>query len=145
MFPPFYRDLWMSWLDMEKQEMIDHSTWCADQRREKIEELVQSTLQVHKGFSGNKELPVSSNDKMNPQDSSYQISKLRKSSADCIQNSPTSLGTALQQQFLRRNESSSYISMLSDRRNLPIYGYRQQILDTIQKNPVTILWAETGT
>jgi hypothetical protein len=27
---------------------------------------------------------------------------------------------------------------------LPIHAFRDHILDTIRKNPVTILWAETG-
>ena len=56
----------------------------------------------------------------------------------------SSLGSQIRDEFVRRQGSKGYKDMLEIRSSLPMTSYRQQILDTVQSHPVTILCAETG-
>jgi ATP-dependent RNA helicase DHX29 len=144
LFPPFYRDLWLSWLDLERKAKEDQEAATTDQRRLKIEELVQcipSATEIsgtqtendgHEVVSKFESLPIAKPDGARVPVTSRKV------------HTTTALGENLKEQFLRRQETPRYLSMLKDRMKLPIYCYRQEILDTIRKNPVTILCAETG-
>jgi len=57
---------------------------------------------------------------------------------------PSRIGEQLKDTFSRNQRSSEYQRMARIRASLPIYHYRQKLLDCIRDNPVTILFAETG-
>jgi DEAD/DEAH box helicase len=50
----------------------------------------------------------------------------------------------LKQTFRDRQATPRYQNMYKQRCTLPIYAYRDEILDSVSKNPVTVLCAETG-
>ncbi|KAL7570540.1 hypothetical protein ACA910_004312 [Epithemia clementina (nom. ined.)] len=59
--------------------------------------------------------------------------------------SSSSRGKQLQQEFARRQASAEYQEMLTQQRMvLPMWSFREQVLETIQNHAVTILCAETG-
>ena len=59
-------------------------------------------------------------------------------------NEVTMEGTKLQSFFRKRQGMPHYQSMLEARKSLPMFSYRQELLDTIKENQVTVLCAETG-
>eukprot|EP00979_Chaetoceros_neogracilis_P010579 scaffold2504_cov248-Chaetoceros_neogracile.AAC.7 len=56
----------------------------------------------------------------------------------------TPLGKQMRNDFMKKNLSSRYQKMKQIRANLPMYVYREKLLQTIKKNPVIVLCAETG-
>ena len=146
LFPPFYRDLWISWNSNKKQETLEFSNSLASLRIEKIEELMQC---IYQGSATGRSSDVSfrkSNNISHPLPDRFSncIKPCRGSNNENYRH-PTQKGILLQEAFSRRLESFSFQSMQSVRIQLPIYSYRKLILETIQVNPVTILCAETGT
>jgi len=51
---------------------------------------------------------------------------------------------SLRELWAQRAATSSYQRMLVGRQNLPVYGYRDSILSTIDKHQITIICGETG-
>lgn len=49
-----------------------------------------------------------------------------------------------QQQYQQRTERASYQKMLPQRQSLPIFKYRQHILDVLENNQIFVLSGETG-
>ncbi|KAI5776100.1 P-loop containing nucleoside triphosphate hydrolase protein [Geopyxis carbonaria] len=49
-------------------------------------------------------------------------------------------GDVLQQDWLRRRETSEFRRMEEGRQYLPMWGFRQHIIDTVEANPVVVLW-----
>ncbi|KAI9661250.1 MAG: hypothetical protein M1821_009577 [Bathelium mastoideum] len=56
----------------------------------------------------------------------------------------TSSSEALQQIWRRKSSTSSYQRMLAVRSTLPIANFRDDVLDTIDRNQITIICGETG-
>ena len=60
------------------------------------------------------------------------------------QNFPTKDGERLRVAFHKKEKKQSYRNMKRMRQTLPMYQYRQELLDTVNENAVTVLCAETG-
>jgi hypothetical protein len=169
LFPPFYRDLWLSWTDAERKDKQDQGAALADQRRETIEKLIRcipttslpldvaaSDTRRASSFHSEEETPLVL-ESWDDHEAVIETTTVALESwddrkagiektavANDYDSKATSLGRRLKEKFLRRQESSKYQSMQQVRRKLPIHAFREEILETIRKNPVTILWAETG-
>ncbi|KAF2996451.1 hypothetical protein E8E13_004010 [Curvularia kusanoi] len=59
-------------------------------------------------------------------------------------NTPVAGNQGLQELWAQKSATPSYQHMLIGRTNLPVYGFRDSILSTIDKNQVTIICGETG-
>mgnify|MGYP000673698691 CR=1 FL=1 len=68
--------------------------------------------------------------------------KIRGSSMSRQKRATTRAGEEIQKEFQKRQKTPAYQKMLEARRGLPMYAFREQVLQTIQNNPVTILCAE---
>lgn len=140
LFPPFYRDLWLCWLDEKQKVKQGHNDFLAHQRRETIDELIRcipsTTITDTIGAAR----------QHNEENSLRPESWLDKKAVDNDKRTgaTSDKGVNLKHQFHRRQKSSKYQAMLLDRMNLPIYAFRDEILETIRKSPVTIVCAETG-
>lgn len=150
LFPPFYRDLWMSWLEDERKASASHALALADERRELIAELIgciptAKTLVAGAVDVRNASQSESEVEEEKPRHDSPRAYQQTYGSTNSSNGVPTELGRRLKQQYDRREESLQYQTMHTSRRSLPIFSHREEILDTIRTNPVTILCAETGT
>ena len=59
-------------------------------------------------------------------------------------STPIPENQSLRELWTQKASSTSYQHMLVGRMNLPVYGFRDSILSTIDKNQVTIICGETG-
>lgn len=60
------------------------------------------------------------------------------------QNTPVRQQEGLENIWYQKAASQAYQYMLVGRANLPVYGFREAILSTVDKNQVTIICGETG-
>jgi hypothetical protein len=139
-FPPFYRDLWLTWQNDVKQRLQDQAMLLEESRQKVIDELLEIACLHDKSC-----IPTNGNAVGPFERNSQQVSN--QASEPTIGHSKISnsdKGKKLKESFLLRIQSAQYQRLLSERKNLPIYKRREQILEAIQSNPVTILCAETG-
>lgn len=59
-------------------------------------------------------------------------------------STPIAINMGLQELWAQKSAAPSYQHMLVGRMNLPVFGFRDEILSTIDKNQVTIICGETG-
>jgi ATP-dependent RNA helicase DHX29 len=59
-------------------------------------------------------------------------------------NTPVRQQEGLREMWMQKASSPSYQHMLHGRMNLPVFGFQDSILSTIDKNQVTIICGETG-
>lgn len=147
-FPPVFRDLWKSWLDQaDKLKTIekDENKNAKDERIQKLIDLIPKHLRIGdaKDFVGSKELSTSltaivreSNEDAPEGPANVMETQTSKSQSRSRQK--------LMDEFSRRRETSAYKEMEETRQKLPIYSYRDQLLQCIKDNVVTVLCAETG-
>ena len=143
LFPPAFRSLWMSW-ENEKTEQKDQAKQERDDaKQQRVDRLVSliEHLQQSKQIERCSAAPVGSAPEEND---SNDLTTENWGDEDMHERNPTSLGMKLKQSFIERQLTSSYKAMKSIRDNLPMSLFRQQILETVRDNPVTILCAETG-
>ena len=151
MLPPAFRDLWLSWQNQQKeaQTQVQHEHDTA--KREQIERLL--SLIAAKGntqtVSAKPATPKSEKEEKDLLDEEFVHDNWDDGESDeetrVDEKKPiSSLGSQIRDEFVRRQGSKGYKDMLEIRSSLPMTSYRQQILDTVQSHPVTILCAETG-
>jgi hypothetical protein len=157
LFPPYHRTLWLQWQRGEHAVQEQHETALAESRRTIVDEIMQclptGTRQGMKVSSATatpppppvaSPLPVETNDS----DAAMKANDSWDDETPSVPEISKSLSArvlCLQESYQRRRASTRYQNMWVDRTSLPIYAYREQILETIRLHPVTILCAETGT
>jgi hypothetical protein len=155
MFPPVFRELWLSWLrevedaktqemqsrDSAKQERLDYLMSLIS-NQSKQEAMTQGTARM----ALDEEEPLSAErDKLNSVPDDWDAADAADPRLDQIaQKRSTKHGQKLREEFIRRKSTSDYQKMLQVRDSLPMTSFRQEILDIVEKNPVTILSAQTG-
>jgi len=160
MFPPVFRNLWLSWVNEEKAEKDDAQRAVDVAQKERIDGLLSLIADMH--VSDSKKSSEGTVPKASVQDDAGED---RKDNHDEIlldnwdddgedittDDLPTpipkqrsSKGKKMQADFIKRQSTSSYQKMKAIRDSLPMSSYRSSILDTMANNPVTILCAETG-
>ena len=148
LFPPFYRDLWLSWIqEVQGQKEADLQT-LQDAKKAKIELLIQSIpKQKTKLAQKNVDTCEPVEDETEPVVlDSWDDAEGAALENDSREMKPhwTVAGERLKKEFLELQATRGYQSMLQDRSLLPIFAYRDETLNTIRDHPVTILCAETG-
>jgi hypothetical protein len=139
-FPPFYRDLWLSWQNDVKQRLQLQATQLEELRHKIIEEL----FEIACSFDASRR-PENGNDVGSINHKLQKVANQAREPASGSSIFKPEKGAKLKEDFLLRVQSLRYQRFLLERKNLPIYNHREQILETIQSNAVTILCAETGT
>ena len=162
LFPPFYRDLWLSWLAAKRREKEDQDTVLDSERRKKIEKLIRtafdststmtangagSTTATTTTTKGTREFGNRGNGVTEaiPTALSWDADEVEATTPDASPRTETATGRRLRDQFRQRQETPKYREMFAGRANLPIYAFHEEILETVERNAVTILCAETGT
>ena len=160
-FPPIFRDIWIAWQKEEKEEQIAETAKQESRKRHNVEQLINSIYEAYKEHGTN----ISNNRSNDLQEDKQSVQEEKKneqanvvddragSSLEGVGNAassshrdaqPTLLGKKLCREFERKASSSAYKAMLQERKALPIYAHRKSLLDTVRKNPVTVLCASTG-
>ena len=158
LFPPDMAQIWLTWqqevtdarserekaVEVAKQERVDHLLSLLDQSMN-VDHDNKSTQQSsnrirHDAKTNLQEDIAPTNTPTWEDDNDSGSPSVIKS--DHL--SPSSQGKQLQQAFARRQASSDYQQMLTQRMSLPMWSFRDQVLDTIRNHSVTIVCAETG-
>lgn len=155
-FPPSFRDLWLSWANEKRDEKNQAQKELDDAKQRRIDHLVSliANLQVKQKLTQKETLDkdVKNNSKDDSDDDGAIAENWDDDDDDDdaddlpVQSniSTTVLGKKLQRNFVEIRKTTSYQRMKAARDSLPMSSYRQTVLDTVRDNPVTILCAETG-
>ncbi len=162
LMPPDFRDVWTSWLKEKEAKRKEALMVNENERSEKISALVSYLSDVvneaeSKNNGSKRILPLGGNLEDETKDIAENWDEesscsnkstdeiIRTLEASKIQTAvPNNVGKALRDSFVSKQKRQSYEKMYRSRQCLPIFDYRQQILDTVRNNSVTVLCAETG-
>ena len=149
-FPPAFRDLWLSWMNKVKEEKDEAKQLVDDAHKERIDHLLSliADMQVGRGTTAAPKMDerVDDHSKVDTLDN-------WDDDDDAADNLPTapvtaelssSKGRKMQADFVKRQTTPAYRKMKSVRDSLPMSSYRTKIMETMANNPVTILCADTG-
>ena len=139
-----FRDLWLSWVN-EKLDKKNTAQKMEDEfKQQRVNRLVSLIADLQRDRPKTKVWPNEEKKESNSpvienwdDDSETKVNILPSME-------PTQEGMKLQREFTHRQATDSYKKMKNTRDNLPMASYREQILDTVRENAVTILAAETG-
>jgi ATP-dependent RNA helicase DHX29 len=151
-FPPPFRDLWLSWLKEVEQEKEDATNEKDTAKRERLDRLLsliptdsKSSQTATTTTSETTPSKVTEHDKFIAPESEEDWETQASADESAPDTRPVSArGKKLRDAFIQRRASPEYKKMLQVRSTLPMSSYQQEVLDTIRNNPVTILCAETG-
>ena len=148
LFPPAFRSLWVSWENKKNDEKISAKQELDEVKQKRIDRLV-SLIANHQSDRSEHNKPLENQsdetqdletENWDDDEDDFKVSNFDlKSKAE-----PTVMGKQLQKDFIERRSTPSYIKMKATRDNLPMASYKDEILETLRKNAVTILAAETG-
>ena len=157
LMPPIFRTIWMSWQDEEKAKLMAEVSEEQDRNDADVQSLVEAIYAAYKRACGtvlpSKSLQPFQNE--NEADSTPVLDDWDDQSSEdengligcgfnLLDSKPTSLGAKLSEEYAKKTSTPAYQTMLDERKGLPIYSYRRSILETVNKNPVTVLCAATG-
>ncbi|KAG0002207.1 ATP-dependent RNA helicase dhx29 [Entomortierella chlamydospora] len=129
--PPTYRDLWLEWID-EKESAGRLAKKAVDGDRISFIKALTAKLPSRGGVDSNGE--------------SEHIEEVNKE-ADEIKDKEiviTKAGKALQENWRQRLKKPNHIKLFEKRKELPIYQFRDQLLQLLENNQVLIVSGETG-
>jgi ATP-dependent RNA helicase DHX29 len=153
-FPPAFRDLWLSWQNEVQQAQNQVQQDQDAVKRERIERLL--SLIAEKKNSNNKpssNVTLESSMKTERDESADESivhdnwedeDNVDGHGTNNAKKAPSAMGKKIRNDFVRRQATKAYQAMKEVRNALPMASFRQQVLDTVREHPVTILWAETG-
>ena len=149
--PPIFSNLWKRWLQLVEDAKKLQKDASALEREERILQLI-SLIPSRLSLSNSKQKIVKpasaardhqANDEIYTwEDGGDSINK--HSGAGGKSLDVPGLGRKLQMEFTARQSRTEYLEMKQIRGSLPMHAYREQILETIAENTVTVLHAETG-
>jgi len=154
--PPFFRDLWKTWLKEAELEQTEAQLAQDKERQDDILRLLSLTESGPNSSISSKptndktaENPLTSSPAVDSEsDNEYNFDDIplqtRKSASPVSTPQQKAHSAQLKHEFNARTSKQRYQSMLQQRRNLPIFAYREQILDMVSNSAVTVLHAETG-
>lgn len=157
LLPPAFRDLWTSWLKEKEAKHHEALMESKSKKRGKIESLISFLSAATKskiansGSSDKKdhltdEVLDDWDDESQGSKNNDEMTKTRltdKIPKHTAQSSSI-ISEKLRNAMIAKQKGEQYNRMYLMRQMLPIFDYRQQILDTVRKNSVTVLCAETG-
>ena len=132
--PPAFRDLWDEFAKL-KRESVDASD------RELVKEL-RKTIEknVRPEVEDDDEIVFNPARRLNGAASGSST----PSRQDLQKINGTEPSQALREMWAQKQSSPAYQKMLTGRMNLPMFQFRDEALETIEKNQITILCGETG-
>jgi ATP-dependent RNA helicase DHX29 len=133
--PPAFRDLWDEFAKL-RRESVDASD------RDLVKEL-RGTVEKHvqPEVEDDDEIIYNPARRLNGAASGTATPSSRQESQKVNGNEPSQ---ALQDMWIQKRSTPSYQKMLSARMNLPMFQFRDEALETIEKHQITILCGETG-
>lgn len=133
--PPAFRNLWDEFAKL-KRESVDASD------RELVKEL-RGTIEknVQPEVEEDDEIVYNPARRLNGAASGASTPSSRQETQKNGGNEPSQ---ALQEMWSHKQSTPAYQKMLQARMNLPMFQFRAEALDTIQKHQITILCGETG-
>lgn len=154
-FPPVFRDLWLSWvgeIQREKEQAKQEETTTQREKIDRLLALIESSASTNGSAKKAGESKQPSAKSGHEEDDNVAEPVLESWEDDDTQDeiamtkskSPSSAGTKLKDLFVKRQSTSAYQEMKKVRTTLPMHGFRDNVLDMIRDNPVTVLCAETG-
>ncbi|KAG0235609.1 hypothetical protein BGW41_000710 [Actinomortierella wolfii] len=139
--PPTYKDLWLEWVKEKEADIKLAKRKIDGERMQFIKSLVSGA--TPKRSAETKHESGSLNDaKEGDQIGSSRASQTSNASSD--QKPITRAGQALQENWHKRLELPRHMVLFEKRKELPIFQFRQQILEGLQKHQVMIVSGETG-
>jgi hypothetical protein len=166
LFPPVFRALWLSWVDQVQQEAHRQKQDYVTEKTEKMDRLLVLVDTSHQAQTVNCTTTTTSQSMKHAQNDTKKNSeselldswedtdgkepgtstaKSEVQSSKATSSSSKGAGARrLRDEFVQRQSTPAYEEMKRIRTTLPMYAFRQTVLDTIRNNPVTILCAETG-
>mmetsp|Transcript_5752 Transcript_5752/g.16586 ORF Transcript_5752/g.16586 Transcript_5752/m.16586 type:complete len:1474 (-) Transcript_5752:147-4568(-) len=154
-FPPVFRDLWKGWVDAIVAEKEAEVKVRQQSKDDKMKHLARSLpakapllISLNDGPVGvakSAQLNSSTTEPDVPESwDDDSVTEENEPSSTLMTIEPTSLGERLREEFSRQRSFKRYIQMADERRSLPMSSYRQELLDTVKSNQVTVLCAQTG-
>ncbi|KAL7471936.1 hypothetical protein ACHAXS_012245 [Conticribra weissflogii] len=151
LFPPAFRDLWLSWMDSVKEEKEQAKREVGDAKQKRLDHLIglisSSSVSVTvENDDGDNQSKIDTTNEAEP----TNVDRLEwddDDSSNVVPSKPealTNIGRKLQSSFKTLQSTKPYQHMKRSRDTLPMASFRQSILDTVRQHPVTILRAETG-
>ena len=148
--PLVFSDLWQSWLRLVEVARQTQNAELKQEKEDRVQQLIalipnqmslSSSKQPDKTTNReNASQPTNVLDTSNGVHDNHGIARLSALSS----REPTKLGYRLQSEFTARQTTPAYKEMKKLRETLPMHAYREQLLQTINENVVTVLHAETG-
>jgi hypothetical protein len=136
LMPPFFAQLWKEWRAEEEAKSSNAKLSADSERREKIQrliDLITTTVRPREALATPSDPNTGFAATTPPVDSS------------CVRRFYSKLSDErIREKFLNQTRSERYKKMLQERSALPIYPFRDRILDCIRSNAVTVITAETG-
>ena len=158
LMPPIFRAIWTTWQNEEKAKQIAEVSKEQDKKDADVQALVNAIYEAYKKTRGRGDASTSKGNQTSEEEKETDSPVLDdwddQSSGEendeidgglkLLSNKPTSLGSKLSREFGINISTPAYQAMLKERKELPIWSYRESILETVKKNPVTVLCASTG-
>ena len=134
--PPYFADLWKGWQKEAEDIMKTEEIAKEERRKERIFEILslQSNTDISTKAYRTGEMDQLDLERINREVFTVEGDSQGNHAED----------RRMQAEFEGRITKVKYQNMLKERVKLPIYGFRDDILETVAKNPVTVLCAETG-
>jgi len=149
-FPPVFQKLWKSWLNQVETEKYAQEQQDRSAKMQKIQhliDLIPKQLRIGTADISNEEYSMTENktEVITNEDTKREIrSATALATRKKKQYSGSQLALELKADFLRRCDTAEYKEMEETRKQLPMYKYRDEFLNCISENIVTVLCAETG-
>ena len=158
LMPPIFRAIWTTWQNEKKAKQIAEVSKEQDKKDADVQALVNAIYEAYKKTRGRGDASTSKGNQTSEEEKETdspvlddwddQFSGEENDEIDgglkLLSNKPTSLGSKLSREFGINISTPAYQAMLKERKELPIWSYRESILETVKKNPVTVLCASTG-
>jgi ATP-dependent RNA helicase DHX29 len=161
-FPLVFRDLWLSWvgeIQLAKDQVKHEETTAQREKIDRLLALIESSSSTNgaakKAFGESKQQPSAAKSGQEEDDNitepvfeSWEDDDTHADTQDEIattkRKAPSAASTKLKDLFVKRQSTAAYQEMKKVRTSLPMHGFRENVLDIIRDNPVTVLCAETG-
>ncbi|XP_056398433.1 ATP-dependent RNA helicase DHX29 isoform X2 [Hyla sarda] len=140
LLPPTYRDVWLEWSDAEKSKQEKDKLEINKPRDQFIAKLLNKLKMKQQQLKPPQPNKVSED----PEDSWENLA-----GEDDLEENPSDLVEKdnlepVRNLFLKCRDSAKYKRLLSDREQLPVFGRRDYILETLSRHRVIVVAGETG-
>ena len=136
--PATWRELWAEFVDFRKLQTDDTDRETVKSIRQLVRQYRENEEEDGVVFSAALRGGVNGRDRSQSRHGSRDVSR-----SPYKQKIPI-VGSALKQLWEHKAGSQNYQSMLQFRMGLPMFGFKEEALSTIEKSQVTILCGETG-